>query len=70
MIEMRCKNFWCKAIFNIKEEESEGHTSICNKCKSFDTECSGGIEQSTKEYEGSRFDKTPHQLKITVTNWK
>lgn len=69
-VELRCKNFWCKAIFNIKEEELVGHNSICKKCNSFDTECSGGIESSTKDYEGTRLDGTPHTHKTTITNWK
>jgi hypothetical protein len=44
--------------------------SVCNKCKSFDTELSGGVSWVDKEYEGSRFDGTPHQLKYKVTNYK
>lgn len=44
--------------------------STCPKCKSFNTELSGGVEWSDKEYEGSRFDGTPHQMKYKVTNYK
>lgn len=42
----------------------------CNKCKSFNNELSGGIEWKDKEYEGSRFDDTPHEIKYRVTNYK
>ncbi len=44
--------------------------AVCNKCKSFDSELSGGIEWQTKDYEGPRFDGTPHQMKYKVTNYK
>ncbi len=44
--------------------------TICSKCKSFDTELSGGVEWKNKEYEGSRFDGMPHELKYKVTNYK
>jgi Zn finger protein HypA/HybF involved in hydrogenase expression len=44
--------------------------SVCPKCKSFDTELSGGVEWKTKEYEGSRFDGIPHQVRYKVTNYK
>jgi hypothetical protein len=44
--------------------------TICHKCKSFDNELSGGIEWKNKEYEGSRFDGMPHELKYKVTNYK
>jgi hypothetical protein len=42
----------------------------CYKCKSFDSELSGGIEWKDKEYEGSRFDGMPHQVRYKVTNFK
>jgi len=42
----------------------------CYKCKSFDTELSGGVEWKDKEYEGSRFDGMPHQVRYKVTNFK
>jgi Zn finger protein HypA/HybF involved in hydrogenase expression len=58
-------------IDNLLEEEvKKVPPSICPKCKSFDTELSGGVEWKTKEYEGSRFDGMPHQLKYKVTNYK
>jgi hypothetical protein len=72
-----CRSPWCKATFFYKESDmiTVGETeklppSICPKCKSFDTELSGGVEWKDKEYEGSRFDGMPHQLKYKVTNYK
>lgn len=44
--------------------------SICPKCKSLETEMSGGIEWKTKEFEGSRFDGLPHEVRYKVTNYK
>ena len=52
------------------EEVQKSPPSTCPKCKSFDTELSGGIEWKDKEYEGSRFDGMPHQMKYKVTNYK
>jgi hypothetical protein len=43
---------------------------VCFKCKSFDSELSDGVSWTDKEYEGKRFDGTPHQLKYKVTNYK
>jgi hypothetical protein len=71
-----CKNPWCKATFVYKESDMvdiDGKMmppTVCSKCKSFDTELSGGVSWSTKEYDGSRFDGMPHQIKYKVTNYK
>ena len=77
-----CRSPWCKATFfytendmTIVEEKKDEEVqksppSTCPKCKSFDTELSGGIEWKDKEYEGSRFDGMPHQMKYKVTNYK
>ena len=77
-----CRSPWCKATFFYTENDMtivEGKKdeevqklppTNCNKCKSFDTELSGGVEWVDKEYEGSRFDGTPHQFRYKVTNFK
>ena len=77
-----CRSPWCKATFfytendmtivegKKDEEVQKSPPSNCPKCKSFDTELSGGIEWKDKEYEGSRFDGMPHQMKYKVTNYK
>jgi hypothetical protein len=57
-------------IDNLLDETEKIPPRVCPKCKSFDTELSGGVNWSDKEYEGSRFDGTPHQLKYKVTNYK
>ena len=54
----------------LDEEVEKVPPRVCPKCKSFDTELSGGVNWTDKEYEGSRFDGTPHQLKYKVTNYK
>ncbi len=61
-----CQNPWCKATFEFKEDVTP---QICNKCKSFDRDLSGGITWTEKKYEGSRFDDTPHQIKIDVRKY-
>lgn len=57
-------------IDNVLDEVQMEPPTICNKCKSFATELSGGVEWNTKEYEGSRFDSTPQEFKYKVTNYK
>lgn len=57
-------------IDNILDEVQMVPPPVCNKCKSFDTELSGGVTWNTKEYEGPRFDNMPHQIKYKVTNYK
>lgn len=70
-----CKNPWCKAQFYYTEMdmiEVEGQIlepKNCKKCKSFETELSGGIEWVDKQYEGPRYDG-PHEIKYKVTNYK
>ncbi len=71
-----CKNPWCKATFVYYEVEMNDVDGVktppktCSKCRSFDSELSGGITWKDKEYEGSRFDGTPHEIKYKVTNFK
>jgi hypothetical protein len=57
-------------IDDLLDEVEKVPPTQCFKCKSFDTELSGGVEWKNKEYEGSRFDGMPHQLKYKVTNYK
>ena len=72
-----CKNPWCKSHFTYKEherlEQEDGQMippNECSKCRSFNNELSGGVTWSDKEYEGSRFDGMPHQIKYKITNFK
>jgi hypothetical protein len=57
-------------IDGVLGEVQKNPPSQCNKCRSFNSELSGGVEWSDKEYEGSRFDGMPHQMKYKVTNYK
>jgi hypothetical protein len=71
-----CGSPWCKATFTYLEEEEILVNGVkcppknCPKCKSFDSELSDGVTWTDKEYEGSRFDGTPHQIRYKVTNFK
>ena len=71
-----CRNPWCKGHFVYKQtdinilEGVEVHPTQCRKCSSFDNELSGGVEWKDREYEGSRFDSMPHQIRYKVTNYK
>ncbi len=40
---------------------------VCHKCKSFDTELSGGVTWEDKKYEGDRFSGPARELKYKVT---
>lgn len=74
MNELRavCRNPWCKATFFYTEKDmlNEEAPKQCNKCRSFESELSGGIEWKDQNYEGSRFDNRPHEIKYKVTNFK
>jgi hypothetical protein len=52
------------------DESNKVAPMVCNKCRSFDSELSGGVEWKDKEYEGSRFDGMPHSISYKVTNFK
>jgi hypothetical protein len=73
---MVCSSPWCKATFVYNENDMievngvKQEPKTCPKCKSFDSELSGGVTWTDKEYEGSRFDGTPHQIRYKVTNFK
>lgn len=71
-----CSNPWCKATFSYKEEDiminKDGDKilpKVCNKCKSFDTELSGGISWEERKYEGDPWSGS-HRIKYNVTNFK
>jgi hypothetical protein len=76
MLTAICKSPWCKASFPFSEEDRVEVDGIltdpkeCPKCKSFNTEMSGGVTWTDKEYEGSRFDGMPHQIRYKVTNYR
>jgi hypothetical protein len=57
-------------INEVLDEVKKVAPKTCNKCRSFDTELSGGVEWKDKEYEGSRFDGMPHRISYKVTNFK
>lgn len=71
-----CKSPWCKATFFYNENEMievDGEMmppKNCSKCRSFDNELSGGVTWTDKEYEGSRFDGKPHEIKYKITNFR
>jgi hypothetical protein len=72
-----CNSPWCKATFIFSEQDMETDEKgnkippiTCNKCKSFNNDLSAGVEWKDKEYEGSRFDSTPHEIKYRVTNFR
>lgn len=51
-------------------EEEKIAPRECPKCRSFNSEVSGGVEWKDKTYEGSRDDGRPHQIKYKVTNFR
>ena len=77
MEELRsvCRNPWCKAQFIYTENDMDTVDGIkmppkeCNKCKSFSGELSGGVTWKDKEYEGSRFDGLPHQIRYKINKY-
>ena len=77
MEELRsvCRNPWCKAPFVYTEKDMDIVDGVkvapkeCNKCKSFGGELSGGVTWKDKEYEGSRFDGLPHQIRYKINKY-
>lgn len=69
MVELKSDTRSSK-IEGILDEVKKFPPTQCPKCRSFQTELSGGIEWKDKEYEGPRFDGTPHQMNYRVTNYK
>jgi len=70
-----CSNPWCKATFDYVPslESKDSHEDAplqCPKCRSFDTELSGGVTWNTRQYEGSRLDGTPHPIRYRITNYR
>lgn len=67
-----CSNAWCKATFLFTEDDCKEVDGVkkepkfCTKCKSFDTQMSGGVTWEDKVYEGDRFDNTPHEFKYKI----
>jgi len=62
-----CSNPWCKGTFSYSEDVEE-IPIICPKCKSFETELSGGVTWKDKTYEGSRWDG-PHQISYKIKKY-
>ena len=62
-----CSNFWCKVWFEVREDhyrENSDHYSQCPKCRGYSSDplMSSGVENNgTREYEGSRYDESPHE---------
>ncbi len=74
-IKLVCRNKWCKAQFRCDPKEvteengKKVYPKFCKKCKSFETELSGGITWEDKKYEGDPW-KGAHEIKYKVTNYK
>lgn len=68
MITRSCSNFWCKVRYEISDRDFENYRefySTCPKCRSFDTELSGGVTNNgQRNYEGDRFDNGEHEVTI------
>lgn len=68
MISRTCANFWCKGSYTISTDDLKKNFtfySTCPKCRSFNTELSGGVTNNgQKIYSGDRFDNTEHEVTI------
>lgn len=51
------------------DEITKEHPIVCKKCRSFDSELSGGVEWKTKTYDDP-IDFSPQQIKYRVTKYK
>ena len=60
-----CRNPWCKATYTYDGDIP----GVCHKCKSFDTELSGGVSWGTKHYSEPRDDGRYHEVSINIKNF-
>lgn len=58
-----CNNKWCKSTFFY---QGDVIPMECPKCKSFNTELSGGVNWVEKMYNEPRFDGKQHTVKMTT----
>ncbi len=70
MILVKSDNLRSSKIDSVLNEDKKEPPHYCKKCQSFDKDLSGGVSWNDKEYEGSRFDGMPHQIKYKVTNYR
>lgn len=75
MINLVCKNPWCKANFFIKESEIKEirnkkiYPTQCKKCESFNNDLSAGVSWEEKKYEGNPWSGI-QKIKYNITNYK
>jgi hypothetical protein len=62
-----CSNPWCKVQFKYDTEKEK--PKVCKKCRSFDTELSGGVTWTDKKYDGPRYDNNPHQMSMNIKRY-
>lgn len=62
-----CGNPWCKATFFYTGEVIPRE---CPKCHSFDTQTSGGVSWTTREYTEPRDDGKSHETFINIDGVK
>lgn len=71
ILELVCRNPWCKARFFVKESLISKYVSgVCDKCNDLDHNMSGGVTWETHKYDGPRFDGKAHPINIKVNNYK
>lgn len=70
MIPMKNESSRNSKSSQISEVIGKETPQFCKKCQSFDKDLSGGVSWTQKNYEGSRFDNLPHEIKYKVTNYK
>ena len=59
-----CSNPWCKGMFFYSGEEVPRE---CPKCNSFNTQLSGGVSWTTKQYTEPRNDGKAHEISINIS---
>ena len=73
MMTKSCSNFWCKVRYDVSNRDFENYPefySVCPKCRSFDTDLSGGVTNNgIREYAGDRFEGEK-DTEITVREYK
>lgn len=70
MIEVKSEKKTISNLPSLKTSVQKMPPEVCPKCRSFDTELSGGVEWKDKKYEGDRFSGSAQEISYNINYYK
>lgn len=70
MIEVKSEKKTISNLPSLKTSVQKMPPEVCPKCRSFDTELSGGVEWKDKKYEGDRFGGSAQEISYNINYYK